>query len=472
MRQVVWRFSNEEASWAYKEAKRAENMAWESGGADASLRRNGREYQTMHGFGGCLNELGWRALGKLSDDARKNVMQELFGSGVEHANLNFCRVPIGANDYSFDWYSLDETPGDFGLEHFSIERDRQALIPYIMEVKRYAPELKLFASPWSPPTWMKEPPVYNWGKLIRTPKVQQAYADYFVKYINCYAREGIEIEQIHVQNEPVANQKFPSCMWTGEELRDFIRDYLGPTMAREGLSTELWLGTINAPGCDYNRLIFDKWATEDYDYFANTVLTDPEALRYITGVSYQWGGKIAIQRTFESWWPKIRLMQSENECGFGDNTWEYARYMWTMLKHYIGNGAESYLYWNLVLEPMGVSTWGDPQNAMVTVCPDTGQAVYNPDFYVMKHFSSAVREGAVLHGGEGTFSGDSLIFRNPDGSLTIEMYNPFDRVFTVVFEDAGETWLFALEPKSVNSIILKNEGDDESKDSDNHMERR
>lgn len=448
MREITWRWSNEKAQWAGKELEKTEK-------ADATLHVNGREYQTMHGFGGCLNELGWRALQKLSDPVRERVMQELFLPDQERTHLNFCRVPIGANDYSFDWYSLDETPGDFGLEHFSLERDHKALIPYIREAMRYATELKLFASPWSPPTWMKEPPVYNWGKLIKTPEVMQAYADYFVKYITSYAEQGIEIEQIHVQNEPVANQKFPSCMWTGEELRDFIRDYLGPTMERANTSTELWLGTINAPGCDYNRLIFDKWATEDYDYFANTVLMDEEALRYITGVSYQWGGKIAIQRTFESWWPRIRLMQSENECGFGDNTWEYARYVWTMLKHYIGNGAESYLYWNLILETGGVSTWGDPQNAMITVHPNTDEVTYNPDFYVMKHFSSVIQRGAVLQGASGTFAGDSLIFKNPDNTLVLELFNPFGKEITVEFGYEGTSYYFALEPRSVNSIILK-----------------
>ena len=447
MGQIIWRFSNEKAQWEKKEAGK-------EGTADALLYLDGREYQTMHGFGGCLNELGWQALERLSEPVRENVLRELFEPGEGRTNLNFCRVPIGANDYSFDWYSLDETPGDFALEHFSIERDRLALIPYIKAAKRYAPELKLFASPWSPPTWMKDPPVYNWGRLVRTPEVMQAYADYFVKYITAYGQEGIEIEQVHVQNEPVANQKFPSCMWTGEELGAFIRDYLGPTMERAGLSTELWLGTINAPGCDYHRLIFDKWATEDYDYFANTVLMDPEAARYIPGVSYQGGGKIAIQRTFESWWPRFRLMQSENECGFGDNTWEYARYVWTMLKHYIGNGAESYLYWNLVLEPMGVSTWGDPQNAMITVSPNTGEVVYNPDFYVMKHFSSVIQRGAVRLGAAGAFAGDSLVFRNPDGSLVLELFNPFDRVVRVGYREAGIIRMFDLEPKSVNSIVM------------------
>lgn len=446
MKYIDWHWSNEDMQWSQKECTFA------TGSSDATLFLDGREYQTMYGFGGCFNEQGWKVLLTLPDSKRVSIMEELFSP--QKANLNFCRLPIGANDYSLDWYSLDDVPGDYKLEHFSLKRDQETLMPYIKEAMILAPELKLFASPWSPPTWMKDPPVYNWGKLIWTSENLEAYANYFIRFVQGYEENGIPIQQIHVQNEPVANQKFPSCMWTGEELKIFIRDYLGPALVKSGLSTELWLGTINAPGCDYNRLIFDKWATEDYDYFANMVLSDPRALQYITGVSYQWGGKIAIQRTFESWWPRLRLMQSENECGFGDNTWEYARYVWTMLKHYIGNGAESYLYWNMVLEPVGRSTWGDPQNAMITVNPLTGGIKYNPDFYVMKHFSAPIQRGAVRLGIGGTFAGDSLVFRNPDGSLVLELFNPFERIFTIAADIEGVRYYFQLEPKSVNSIVL------------------
>ena len=448
MRQVQWRWSNENEQWASKDIRPIDKV-------DATLSLNGQEYQKMFGFGACFNELGWRAIGYASEKEREKLFHELFSSDDECAKFNVCRLPIGASDYAFNWYSMDEVPGDYELKHFSIDRDRQALIPYIKEALKFAPDIKLFASPWSPPTWMKYPPVYNWGKLIWTEENLKAYANYLVKFITTYGAEGIDIDQLHVQNEPVANQKFPSCMWTGEELKEFIRDYLGPAMRDAGVDTELWLGTINAPGCDFNRLIFDKWATEDYDFFANTVLADPEALQYISGVSYQWGGKIAMQRTFESWYPRIRLMQSENECGFGDNTWEYARYVWTMLKHYIGNGAESYLYWNFVLEPLGINTWGDPQNAMVTVDPASGAVTYNPDFYVMKHFSSCVQRDSVRLGAKGTFAGDSLIFKNPDGSIALELYNPFAKIFSVEFEFENEQYSFDLEPKSVNSIILK-----------------
>ena len=445
MSNVTWFFSNEQTQWHQKTCQRTD--------APPSLEADGRTYQRMLGFGGCFNELGYRALSHLSAADRAALLSELFSP--ERCNLNVCRLPIGANDYAESWYSLDETPGDFALEQFSIQRDKRCLIPYIHEALALQPEMTLFASPWSPPTWMKNPPVYNWGKLVWTPENLNAYANYFGKFVLAYAEQGIRIDQIHVQNEPVANQKFPSCMWTGEELRVFIRDYLGPVLKRQCPDVELWLGTINAPGCDYNRLIFDKWATEDYDYFANVVLSDERALAFITGVSYQWGGKIAIQRTFESWWPRIRLMQSENECGFGDNTWDYALYVWTMLKHYIGNGAESYLYWNPVLEPVGRSTWGDPQNAMVTIDPSTKRYTLNPDFYVMKSLSAIVRRGAVRLGMRGLWAADTLAFENPDHSLALSVFNPFLEARTMTLRQGGETLSFSLEPRSVNSILIR-----------------
>lgn len=409
----------------------------------------------MMGFGGCFNELGHVALMKLSEPKRRELLLDLFGETEEGCHLNFCRLPIGANDYSLDWYSLDEVKDDYELEHFSIDRDREHLVPYIKAALALNPELKLFASPWSPPAWMKDPPVYNWGKLIKTDRNLRSYASYFIRFIQEYRKEGIAIDQVHVQNEPVANQKFPSCMFTGSELRLFIRDYLGPQLRSSGLDTELWLGTINAPGCDYRRLIFDKWATEDYDYFANEVLSDPKARQYIAGVSYQWGGKIAIQRTYESWGDRIRLMQSENECGFGDNTWEYARYVWTMLKHYIANGAESYMYWNLILEGDGRSTWGDPQNAMVTIKLETDSYTLNPDYYAMKHFSSIIQRGARRLGLQQSAAGDALAFRNPDGTFAIELFNPFKEALQVDVYIGSETHAFNLAPLSFNSILLE-----------------
>ena len=234
----------------------------------------------------------------------------------------------------------------------------------------------------------------------------------------------------------------------------FIRDYLGPEFEKYGITSEIWLGTLNAPGGDYKRIIFDKLATEDYDYYANHVLQDDEARKYIKGVGYQWGGRFAIQRTFESWWPQIRLMQTENECGFGDNTWEFARYVFTCIKHYVTNGSEAYMYWNIVLHPKGTNTWSDDQNALITVDPATGKAEFNPDYYVMKHFSAFVEDGAIRLGLKGPWAGDTMAFRKKNGELVLVILNPFEDARTVRFETGGTRYAFELEPLSFHSIVL------------------
>ena len=185
MKSIKWRFSNENVQW---EEKKAEHVLETD---KVNLQLTGKEFQEMHGFGACFNELGYRALNILEPDQQDEVMQELFLPGENRCNFNFCRLPIGANDYAESWYSLDEEPGDFGLKKFSIERDKKCLIPYIKQAARHAPDLKLFASPWSPPTWMKFPAVHNYGKLIKTEENLTAYANYFIKFIQAYQEEGI-----------------------------------------------------------------------------------------------------------------------------------------------------------------------------------------------------------------------------------------------------------------------------------------
>ncbi|MNJ64732.1 O-Glycosyl hydrolase family 30 [compost metagenome] len=118
-------------------------------------------------------------------------------------------------------------------------------------------------------------------------------------------------------------------------------------------------------------------------------------------------------------------MQTENECGDGKNSWEYAHYVFNLYKHYFSNGVNSYIYWNMILEPGGRSTWGWTQNAMISIDPDTKQAVYNPEYYVMRHFSQFVQPGATRLGVKGTSAGNALAFQNPDGGRIIVLANPF-----------------------------------------------
>ncbi|ALB44211.1 MULTISPECIES: glycoside hydrolase family 30 protein [Clostridium] len=412
-----------------------------------TLELNGESYQTIDGFGGCFNELGYIALKKIPNDKKEEVFRNLFDP--EECNFTYCRLPIGANDYAESWYSLNETKGDYEMKNFSIERDKECLIPYIKEAEKYSGELNLFASPWSPPTWMKFPEVYNFGTLIWEEKNLKAYALYFKKFIEEYQKEGIKINQVHIQNEPIADQKFPSCVWSGKQLRDFIKEYIGPLFEENKLDAEIWLGTLNSPYDDYGD---ENWQFGQYNNFANTVLSDKDAKRYINGVGYQWGGKHALLQTRIAY-PEMKLIQTENECGEGKNSWEYAEYVFNLMWTYFINGVSAYTYWNMVLEEEGISTWGWKQNSLITVTKDN-DVKYNPEYYLMRHFSKYIKQGATMKGLKGDFAGNALAFENPDGSVVLEVLNPFDELQEVTFSVNGEDYSFNIQPHSFNTLVV------------------
>jgi glucosylceramidase len=414
--------------------------------SEHTLEVTDTRYQTLEGFGGCFNDLGYIALSKVSEESKNKILDELF-LNESGCKFNFCRMPIGANDYSSEWYSHNDTENDYEMKEFSISGDHRYLLPYIKEGLNRRPDMKLFASPWSPPTWMKFPKTYNFGTLIWEKKILDAYALYFLKFVEAYKKEGIEINQIHIQNEPMSSQKFPSCIWTGEQFREFIGEYIGPLFEKHKSATEIWLGTINGPETDYRQLY------TDYDDYANLVLSDENSAKYVKGVSYQWAGKYAVQRTHESW-PEIKLMQSENECGDGENTWEYAHYIFRLLRHYFANGVNSYIYWNMILEQGGISTWGWNQNSMISINPSTKEVIYNPEFYVMKHFSHFIERGAVRLGTNGHFTGNSLAFENPDGSIVIVVNNAMRKERKISIKVKDNKFTLILKPYSFNTFVI------------------
>jgi glucosylceramidase len=402
--------------------------------ASASLRVTDQADQTIDGFGGCFNELGQVALCELPVKTRQEVMRELFGPAG--CRFNLCRLPIGASDYAASWYSCNETPGDLAMRHFSIDRDRVHLIPFIKEALKVRPDMELFASPWSPPTWMKNPPVYNYGTLVWTKENLRAYAQYFVKFVQAYGREGIHVGKVFPQNEPIADQKFPSCLWQGGQLLEFIRDYLVPALRQARMNTQVWLGTLN---------------TDDYDKYVYQVLSDVKVRQMIGGVGFQWFGRGAVQRTHESF-PAVRLMQSENECGDGENTWAFAKYVFGLMRHYIANGASSYIYWNMILSPQGRSTWGWKQNSMLTVA--NGKVAYNHEFYVMKHLSGFVDVGATRLETQGELTGHSLAFRNPSGQTVVLVRNALAVPQSVELSAGASCVKVTLPADSINTLVL------------------
>lgn len=436
-----------------KDAKLVERTPESTGDTTSTdLQLDGNAYQALRGFGGCFNELGWLPLQTVGAEERDRIIKELFSP--DEMNFTFNRAPMGANDFAESWYSYDEVEGDYALEHFSVERDEKTLIPYIHRAQEWQPDMRLFASPWSPPTWMKRPKAYNYGRLVQTPENLTAYANYMVKYVQAYAEHGITVNQIHVQNEVFADQKFPSCLWTSDALKVFIRDYLGPAFDKAGLGTDIWLGTLNGPE-DMAWTGGYGMKLDNYNRFVDNILFDDGARRYIKGISYQWAGQNAIARTHESW-PEIELIQSESECGMGDNSWEYAEYVFHLINHYFRNGATAYTYWNMILDDQD-STWGWRQNSLYTITADTHEVRRNPEWYVMRHFSKYVRPGARVLGTTGHFNSMAIAFANPDGTIAVVAQNALDREMPFTFADpqnAGRGIKATLAPRSFNTFVL------------------
>ncbi len=406
--------------------------------------------QQVDGFGACFNELGWDALNMLPDNVKESILEEFFSS--EGFNFNICRVPIGANDYARDWYSLAETPGDFEMENFSIERDEKILIPYIKSAMKYNPELQVWGSPWCPPEWMKTNNHYacrpapvndlpesgageeGTTQFIMEPEYLSAYALYFSKFVNAYRNEGVNLYAVHVQNEPNSCQNFPSCVWTAEDQATFIGEYLGPHFEEVDLNAEIWYGTYERP-----------WIEK-----IDTIMQDPEASGYIDGIGFQWAGKKAIPEVNEKY-PEMKLMQTESECGDGSNDWDAAEYTWSLIKHYMENGTNTYLYWNMILDETGKSRWGWKQNSLITVNSETGEATYNPEYYLFKHLTHFVRPGArklkTPEGQEG-----SLFFLNPGNELCGVLVNDSTTAKAYQLEVNGEYVILRLLPKSFTSF--------------------
>jgi O-Glycosyl hydrolase len=445
--------------------------------------------QTITGFGTCFNEQGWASLNVLPTKDREAILKELFAPGVG-ASFNICRMPVGANDFALNWYSYNETDGDFDMKDFSIDNDKKTLIPFIQGAKKYNAGLKIWASPWSPPQWMKKnkhfaqmayqhayefyemqnpgkkiaegetgalvfgdlkmlvsskydnglkPGPGNEGKegtdmFIQDEKYLKAYALYFSKFIDAYKSQGIDIFGVMPQNEFNSAQVFPSCCWTAKGLSNFVGKYLGPAMKQKGV--EILFGTMERP----NAALVD------------TILSF-ESGKYVTGVGFQWAGKDALP-TIHQKYPNLKLIQSEQECGNGDNDWKNTVHSWELMKHYFNNGVSAYDYWNTSLFKGGISRWGWPQNSLVVVDSVAKTFAYTPEYYLLKHVSHFVKPGAKKLETAGT-DNDVIAFINPDKSIVVALSNQDDSDKQINITIGNQSYFPVLKANSFSTLFIK-----------------
>jgi glucosylceramidase len=409
-------------------------------------------YQRWDGLGGTFNEMGWDALSVISDQI-PTAMKLLFDPN-DGLHFIYGRLPLGASDYAMSWYTCDDTANDTTMANFSIDRDKQKLIPFIQAALGVQPDIHLWASPWNPPSWMRD----SSGNMKSDAQTLTAYALYMSLFVEEYAKVGLTIEAIHPQNEP----GYAWAKWPGTLYADFIKTYLGPMFAQRNLTAQIWCGTMSAP--------------ED-GTMAATIANDPQAMQYVKGFGMQWN----TQDTVAALAPHGPVMQTEHRCGnypFNAPYWNTSNYnsskpqndhaygeaTWELLRDWIVAGVNSYLAWNMVLDTAGKSLSGWPQNALLVVDRTAKTLTETPAYYAFRHFS-LVLPGAThiaLNGSNGAAPADAgavdaaanayedvndanaVAFENPDGRIVVEVYNPGSSSTTTTIGVGSAQYQFAV----------------------------
>ena len=400
-----------------------------------------RREQVIDGWGGCFNERGWKAMEVLSPSEREKLLRNLFDV-KEGLNLNINRTPIGASDYAITLYSLDESPGDFTMQHFSIDRDKERLIPYIKAALAVRPDMKLWGVPWSPPSWMKDNNNLVAGKIKDDDQTLDALALYFVRYVQAYKATGVEINMVMPQNEPNIASNYTSCLWTGEQMAKFVGYHLGPAFRKQNLTTSIFLGTFNDSG------------RGGYAFWVGPSMQDPTVRQYVGGIGCQWSGATTMAET-HFLFPDLKVIQSEAECGKPNtNDWAFGEKQFELAKKWFGAGASVNTIWNLVLDETGLSTANWAQCSPVVVDSKTKAVTYTPFYYCYKHFAHYVHPGAHVLAAQSSW-GDKVAFVNPDGEVVVVMGNSSDTDGAIALNiDGRQSDVVTLPAHSFNTFTL------------------
>lgn len=424
-----------------------------SGNADVTVNE-ATTHQRWDGFGGTFNEAGWNVLSMLSEAERTRAIKLLFAKH-EGAAFVYGRVPVGASDYAMDRYTLNETPNDYKMTNFSIERDKERLIPYIKAALAVNPNIHLWASPWTPPTWMKSNGAMDGGNMKDDANTLRAYALYLAKFVEAYRDEGLTIEAIHPQNEPNYETRYPSCIWTGPLMAKFIGTHLGPTFAERGLTTDIYLGTMSNNESGKDGAII------------SAVTGDATAMKYVKGFGLQWNMLSSVSGLRSR---NLPIVQTEHKCGnyhwnppgfprFNPdkppNDHAYAEESWGLIRDWIQAGVTSYNAWNMVLDTAGKNLdsqrpW--PQNALLVVDTAAKTLIVTPAYHVFRHVSGYVDPGATRIG---TTGGDALAFKNPDGTIVTILYNSGNSEKMTTLSVAGKKLQFSVPARGWATVNWK-----------------
>jgi glucosylceramidase len=386
-----------------------------------------KTFQTFIGIGGAITDASAETYAKLPE-AKKQEFITAYYDKTNGIGYTIARTNIHSCDFSSSSYTYI-AEGDKELKTFSIDHDKAFRIPLIKKaIEATGKNLTLFASPWSPPAFMKDNNnMLKGGKLL--PEYYTSWATYFTKFIKAYEKEGIPVWGISVQNEPMATQKWESCIYTAEEERDFLKNFLGPIMQKEGLADKkiiVW---------DHNRDLIN--------HRASTIFEDPEAAKYAWGIGFHWyetwaGGEPMfgnVQKVNEAY-PAKKLFFTEGcaesfsneKLQFWGNGEKYGR---SMINDF-NSGTVGWTDWNILLdETGGPNHVGNFCFAPIHANTKTGELIYTPSYYYIGHFSKFIRPEAKRVSTVASRSHLlSTSFLNMDNKMVTVVMNSTDKTIT------------------------------------------
>ena len=408
-----------------------------------------KTFQKYLGIGGAITDASSEVFATLDNDQQNKLLQSLFGK--EGIGYNIIRTSIHSSDFGLGSHTYIEE-GDADLKTFTIEKDKKKRIPFIKRaIELIKEDLVFYASPWSPPAFMKSNKnmLYG-GKLL--PEFRQSWADYYVKFIKAYEKEGIPVWGLTIQNEPMAIQRWESCIYTADEERDFLKNYLGPTLENAGLGDKkiiVW---------DHNRdLISDR---------ANTIFEDPEASKYAWGIGLHWyetwtGGlpKYDNLKNINESFPSKNMLFTEG-CAEGFDSeklhfWPNAERYGNSIINDFNSGVVGWTDWNILLDERGGPN--HVENfcfAPIHANTKTGELIFTPTYYYIGHFSKFIKPGAVrVSTTTSRTTIESTSFKNKDGKIITVVMNKTDSKVTYKLIVGNSESLLEIEPRAMQTII-------------------
>ncbi len=387
----------------------------------------GRRFQTFLGIGGAITDATAETFAKL-DDARQAELLRAYYDPEQGIGYTLARTTIHSSDFSSGSYTYI-AEGDASLASFSVEHDRRYRIPMIKRaIAAAGGTLPLMASPWSAPAFMKDSKdMLHGGKLL--PQYADAWAKYYVKFLDAYQAEGIPVWAISLQNEPMAKQTWESMLFTAEEERDFLKNHLGPTIR-------------NSTHADTRIVVWDH-NRDMMVHRANVIFGDPEAAQYAWGMGFHWYETWAgfepmfdnVARVHDAWPDKVLLLTEATVEGFDWSQvqrWANGERYGTSIIHDLNNGASAWIDWNMLLdETGGPNHVGNYCFSPVHADTRSGELVYTPSYWYIGHFSKFLRPGAQRVSAASSRSNLlATAFVNADGTLATVMMNPTGQPIT------------------------------------------